>query len=406
MRLMQDFVSGRGVPSSKDMAGKDGGSTGGAALRFIGSRRSWRKLHIGLDADAGENVAAAMTRNDVDDGSQVGPLLEQIAGPIASFTGDGAYDTTDVYATVTASHAVAVIVVPPRCTAVAPRPIRRRATITSTVSPNEGASVGRRLPAATNCPAWKPPAAGSSRSSAMACVHGRIQDRTPRSRSAVPGCPDFKEIRHRVRSTATSAQAVGAAAFTPRGSRSAATRWPASISRAMRSLPSGTTPSRPRSRPDAIMVWRRLTSPLHRNNRPTASTAFAARKYALIVMAWTVRRERAGDGGPERHVRQRCSCGRSSKSAGPPHHTASDVARPYAAVRIGSGNALRVENLQGSIMARSLCAIGRQQAGQPSRRQGDRGNEITAKHDHPDPLAQTRTCRRKCFERRQPPGHT
>jgi len=32
-----------------------------------------------------------------DDGSQVGPLLEQIAGPVASFTGDGAYDRDDVY---------------------------------------------------------------------------------------------------------------------------------------------------------------------------------------------------------------------------------------------------------------------------------------------------------------------
>src|SRR5271163_94929 len=36
-------------------------------------RRSWRKLHIGVDA-----VAAVLTTNDVDDGSQVGPLLDQI----------------------------------------------------------------------------------------------------------------------------------------------------------------------------------------------------------------------------------------------------------------------------------------------------------------------------------------
>jgi hypothetical protein len=83
------------------------------------TRRSWRKLHIGLDADTGEIVASELTRNDVDDGSQVGPLLAQIAGPIASFTGDGAYDTTDVYATVTARHADAAVIVPPRATAVA-----------------------------------------------------------------------------------------------------------------------------------------------------------------------------------------------------------------------------------------------------------------------------------------------
>jgi DDE family transposase len=43
-------------------------------------RRSWRKLHIGVDADTGEIIAAELTSKDVDDGSQVGPLLEQIAG--------------------------------------------------------------------------------------------------------------------------------------------------------------------------------------------------------------------------------------------------------------------------------------------------------------------------------------
>ena len=33
-------------------------------------RRSWRKLHIGVDADTGRIVAAALTTNDVDDGAQ------------------------------------------------------------------------------------------------------------------------------------------------------------------------------------------------------------------------------------------------------------------------------------------------------------------------------------------------
>ena len=35
-------------------------------------------------------VATALTTNDVDDGSQVGPLVDQIDDPIASMTGDGA----------------------------------------------------------------------------------------------------------------------------------------------------------------------------------------------------------------------------------------------------------------------------------------------------------------------------
>ena len=50
-----------------------------------------------MDADTGQIIAAELTSKDVDDGSQVGPLLEQIAGPVASFTGDGAYDRDDVY---------------------------------------------------------------------------------------------------------------------------------------------------------------------------------------------------------------------------------------------------------------------------------------------------------------------
>ena len=82
------------------------------------TRRSWRKLHIGVDADTGEIIAAELTGKDVDDGSQVGPLLEQIAGPVASFTGDGAYDRDDVYREVCQRHPDAAVIVPPRSSAV------------------------------------------------------------------------------------------------------------------------------------------------------------------------------------------------------------------------------------------------------------------------------------------------
>src|SRR4051812_19578810 len=82
------------------------------------TRRSWRKLHLGVDADTGQIVAAALTTHDVDDGSQAGPLLDQVAGPVASFTGDGAYDQDSVYASVGERHPAAAVVVPPRATAV------------------------------------------------------------------------------------------------------------------------------------------------------------------------------------------------------------------------------------------------------------------------------------------------
>src|SRR4051794_30092001 len=45
------------------------------------TRRSWRKLHVGVDADTGRIVAAALTTNDVDDGALAGPLLDRGGGP-------------------------------------------------------------------------------------------------------------------------------------------------------------------------------------------------------------------------------------------------------------------------------------------------------------------------------------
>ena len=50
--------------------------------------------------------------------NQVGPLLDQIEGPLASFTGDGAYDQDGVYRVIIDHDPDAVVVVPPRATAV------------------------------------------------------------------------------------------------------------------------------------------------------------------------------------------------------------------------------------------------------------------------------------------------
>ena len=81
-------------------------------------RRSWRKLHLGMDAGTGQIVASLLTTKDVDDGSQVGPLLDQVEGPLVSFTGDGAYDQESVSSSVIARDPEAAIIVPPRTTAV------------------------------------------------------------------------------------------------------------------------------------------------------------------------------------------------------------------------------------------------------------------------------------------------
>ncbi len=81
-------------------------------------RRAWRVLHLATDADTGRIVASVLTDKDANDGSQVGPLLDQVDGPVASFTGDGAYDRDDVYAEVAVRHPAAAVIVPPRASAV------------------------------------------------------------------------------------------------------------------------------------------------------------------------------------------------------------------------------------------------------------------------------------------------
>ena len=76
-----------------------------------------RPLPIG-HADTGRIVASALTDHNADDGSQLGPLLDRVDGPVASVTADGAFDRDDVYAEVAARHPDAAVVVPPRSGAI------------------------------------------------------------------------------------------------------------------------------------------------------------------------------------------------------------------------------------------------------------------------------------------------
>ena len=81
-------------------------------------RRAWRKLHLGVDAETGQIVASALTSKEIDDAAQVGPLLDQVTASLSSFIADGAYDQDSVYADVADRHPDAVVIVPPRITAV------------------------------------------------------------------------------------------------------------------------------------------------------------------------------------------------------------------------------------------------------------------------------------------------
>jgi len=62
--------------------------------------------------------AATLTNHDVDDASQVEPLLNQVPASVTSFTGDGAYDQEGVSTTLAERHPEAAVIVPPRSTAV------------------------------------------------------------------------------------------------------------------------------------------------------------------------------------------------------------------------------------------------------------------------------------------------
>ena len=84
------------------------------------ARRTWRKLHLAVDAHSGQIVASVLTGQDVDDPSQVGPLLEQIPQEIEieQVTADGAYDGEPTYEIIAARSKDIAVVIPPRATSV------------------------------------------------------------------------------------------------------------------------------------------------------------------------------------------------------------------------------------------------------------------------------------------------
>ena len=84
----------------------------------VRGRRTWRKLHLAVDAATNTIVAATLTTSGEGDAGQVGPLLDQTEGPIDTVMADGAYDGEPTYRTVTRRDPAATVVIPPRSTAV------------------------------------------------------------------------------------------------------------------------------------------------------------------------------------------------------------------------------------------------------------------------------------------------
>jgi hypothetical protein len=80
-------------------------------------RKSWKKLHLGVDNQA-QIIASTVTGSHEQDPSQVPELLTQIEGAIACFVGDGIYDQEPVYSAVETHAPGARVIIPPRKDAV------------------------------------------------------------------------------------------------------------------------------------------------------------------------------------------------------------------------------------------------------------------------------------------------
>jgi len=78
-------------------------------------RRTWTKVHLGVDEASGDVVAGEVTSNSVADGEMLGPLLAQLpdAVVIDQCSADGAYDKRRCYAALQKRN-VRQIAIPPR----------------------------------------------------------------------------------------------------------------------------------------------------------------------------------------------------------------------------------------------------------------------------------------------------
>jgi hypothetical protein len=74
--------------------------------------RTWRKLHVGIDAATHKVYAALLTAKDVVDPRGLPQLLKQVEGAVERVYGDGAYDSRECYR---ALHKLgAAPIIPPR----------------------------------------------------------------------------------------------------------------------------------------------------------------------------------------------------------------------------------------------------------------------------------------------------
>src|SRR3954452_12826773 len=128
-------------------------------------RRSWRKLHLGVDAETGRIVAATLTDRDEDAPPRSAPCStkSRTRSPPSRRTAR----TTKRAFTPTWPSAIprrpsSFRRARPPCPAPRPRPRRRSGTATCNSSPRRAGWAGRRPRATMRAPGPRPPSAGSS----------------------------------------------------------------------------------------------------------------------------------------------------------------------------------------------------------------------------------------------------
>lgn len=78
----------------------------------VSKRRTWRKLHLGVDEETGEILMAVVSTNDISDGEVLPDILDGIDAEIDQVSADGAYDQRKCYDAV--RERKAKVVIPPR----------------------------------------------------------------------------------------------------------------------------------------------------------------------------------------------------------------------------------------------------------------------------------------------------
>jgi len=86
------------------------------SARMPPKRLAWRKIHLAVNRETGDIVAADLTASQARDAARVPSLLSQVEDDLSSFSADGAYDKEAVYEAVQAHSPDrrTRVVIPPR----------------------------------------------------------------------------------------------------------------------------------------------------------------------------------------------------------------------------------------------------------------------------------------------------